>query len=56
MIIGKGGRKLKGIGKSAREEIEVLLGTKVYLELWVKVKEDWRNKPGQIRNFGYEEE
>lgn len=43
MIIGKGGRKLKGIGKSAREEIEALLGTKVFLEIWVKVKENWRD-------------
>ncbi len=43
MIIGKGGRKLKGIGKSARQEIEALLGTKVFLELWVKVKENWRD-------------
>ena len=43
IIIGKGGRKLKGVGKSAREEIELLLGTKVFLSLWVKVKEHWRN-------------
>ena len=55
MIIGKGGRKLKGIGKSAREEIEVLLGTKVYLELWVKVKENWRDSDVALSNFGYKE-
>ena len=40
IIIGKGGRKLKGIGKHARIDIENLLGSKVFLELWVKVKED----------------
>ena len=55
MIIGKGGRKLKGIGKSAREEIEALLGTKVYLELWVKVKENWRDSDVALSNFGYKE-
>lgn len=56
MIIGKGGRKLKGIGKSAREEIEALLGTKVYLELWVKVKENWRDSDIALYNFGYKEQ
>jgi len=55
MIIGKGGRKLKGIGKSAREEIEALLGTKVYLELWVKVRENWRDSDIALSNFGYKE-
>ncbi|MBU5675682.1 GTPase Era [Alkaliphilus sp. MSJ-5] len=54
IIIGKGGRKLKGIGKSAREDIEKLLGSKVYLELWVKVKEDWRNSESTLRTFGYD--
>lgn len=54
IIIGKNGRKLKGIGKSARQDIERLLGTKVYLEMWVKVKEDWRNNQANLRNFGYE--
>ena len=53
MIIGKGGRKLKGIGKSAREEIEALLGTKVFLETWVKVKENWRDSNIALTNFGY---
>lgn len=56
MIIGKGGRKLKGIGKSAREEIEALLGTKVYLEMWVKVKENWRDSDIALSNFGYKEQ
>lgn len=53
MIIGKGGKKLKGIGKSAREEIEALLGQKVYLELWVKVKENWRDDELMLGNLGY---
>ena len=54
IIIGKNGRKLKGIGKSAREDIEKLLGTKVYLELWVKIKEDWRNSDSILKGLGYE--
>ncbi|HZK57417.1 MAG TPA: GTPase Era [Clostridia bacterium] len=54
IIIGKGGRKLKGIGKSARKDIEKLLGSKVYLGLWVKVKENWRDKDNILRNLGYE--
>ncbi len=53
IIIGKQGRKLKGIGKSARLEIEALLGTKVFLELFVKVKENWRESDIAIANFGY---
>lgn len=55
IIIGKNGRKLKGIGKSAREEIELLLGSKVNLQIWVKVKENWRNLPNYISNFGLNE-
>ena len=55
IIIGKQGRKLKGIGQSARKEIEALLGTKVYLETWVKVKENWRDSDTAIANFGYKE-
>jgi GTP-binding protein Era len=54
IIIGKNGRKLKGIGKSAREDIEKLLGSKVYLELWVKIKEDWRNSDILLKGMGYE--
>ena len=54
-VIGKQGRKLKGIGKSARLEIEALLGTKVYLELWVKIKENWRDSDFALSNFGYKE-
>ncbi len=55
IVIGKHGAMLKEIGAAARYEIQRLLGGKVYLELWVKVKEDWRNNPNQIRNFGYED-
>lgn len=55
MLIGKSGRKLKGIGKSAREEIEALLGTKVYMDLWVKVKENWRDSDIALSNFGYKD-
>ncbi|MEW9122898.1 MAG: GTPase Era [Thermotaleaceae bacterium] len=53
IIIGKNGRKLKGIGKSAREDIERLLGTKIFLELWVKIKEDWRDHEGTLNHLGY---
>ncbi len=55
IIIGGGGRKLKGIGKSAREEMEALLGCKVFLRLWVKVRENWRNSDFALGNFGYKE-
>lgn len=55
IIIGKGGKKLKGIGKSARLEIEALLGCKVYLEIWVKVKENWRDSDFALSNFGYKD-
>ncbi|MDI3534418.1 MAG: GTPase [Thermosediminibacterales bacterium] len=53
IIIGKGGRKLKEIGTQARQDIENLLGTKVFLDLWVKVSKNWREKEGMIRNLGY---
>ncbi|MDD5907994.1 MAG: GTPase Era [Clostridia bacterium] len=56
IIIGKNGAMLKKVGAEARPEIEDLLGCKVFLQLWVKIKEDWRNHPAQIRNFGYSEE
>jgi GTP-binding protein Era len=55
IIIGKGGRKLKGIGKSAREDIERLLGTKVFLELWVKVRPGWRDDDLLLGSLGYGE-
>lgn len=53
IIIGRNGRKLKGIGKSAREDMELLLGSKINLQLWVKVKENWRNLQNYISDFGY---
>ncbi|MDR2163907.1 MAG: GTPase Era [Clostridiales Family XIII bacterium] len=53
IIIGKDGRKLKGIGKSAREDMERLLGTKVFLELWVKVKVGWRDSDFMLGSLGY---
>lgn len=53
IIIGKEGKKLKGIGKSARIEIEGLLGTKIFLELWVKVKENWRDSDFVLNSLGY---
>lgn len=56
IIIGKNGAMLKKVGASARPEIEALLDCRVFLQLWVKVKEDWRNNPAQIRNFGYSED
>lgn len=53
IIIGKNGEMLKKIGSLARKDIENLLGSKIFLQLWVKVKNDWRNKDFYIRNFGY---
>lgn len=52
ILIGKGGAMLKNIGKEARPEIEMLLGANVFLDLWVKVKRDWRNSPGALQSFG----
>lgn len=54
IVIGRGGRMLKEVGTSARRQMERLLGTRVHLDLWVKVKKDWRNKPGALKEFGYE--
>lgn len=56
IIIGKNGQMLKKIGSMAREEIEVLLGKKVYLELFVKVIENWRQKPNLFQELGISEE
>ncbi len=53
IIIGKQGRMLKEIGTEARKDIEVMLGMKVNLQLWVKVKKDWRDSDFLIKNFGY---
>lgn len=55
IVIGKRGQMLKQIGQRARRDIENLLGTKVYLELWVKVTEDWRNNIVALRNLGYDD-
>ena len=52
IIIGKGGSMLKRVGTLARRDIEYFFGTKVALKLWVKVKEDWRNREGIIRSLG----
>ena len=56
IIVGKNGAALKLIGTYAREELEKLFGTKVYLNLWVKVKENWRESARTVSNFGYKEE
>ena len=54
ILIGKHGAMLKKIGRAARIEMERTLGSKFYLELWVKVKKDWRNKEIYLRNFGFD--
>ena len=54
IVIGAKGSLLKEIGQLARADIENLLGSKVYIDLWVKVKKDWRNRDGILRGFGYE--
>lgn len=53
ILLGKGGKMLKEIGSRARKDIEWLIGSKIYLELWVKVKKDWRNKEKQLKYLGY---
>lgn len=55
IIIGKQGAMLKKIGEMARRDIEDFMGTKVFLQTWVKVKENWRDSQAQLRNFGYSE-
>jgi len=54
IIIGKNGAMLKKIGELARRDIEAFMGTKVFLQTWVKVKENWRDSNAQLRNFGYD--
>lgn len=56
IVIGKQGKMLKEVGRMARIDIEALLGSKVFLELWVKVQKDWRNKSNQLRDFGFRED
>lgn len=55
IIIGKGGSMLKEIGSTARRELEKLLGNSVFLDLWVKVKKDWRSRDNVLRQLGYDE-
>ncbi|NLK51106.1 MAG: GTPase Era [Syntrophomonadaceae bacterium] len=54
ILIGKQGKMLKEVGKLAREDIQNLLGNQVYLDLWVKVKKDWRNNPVALSSLGYD--
>ena len=54
IIVGKNGEMLKRIGTYAREDLESFFGVKVYLDLWVKVKEGWRDRGGYLRDFGYD--
>ena len=56
IIIGKQGAMLRKIGSEARMDIEKLMGTKIMLRLWVKVREDWRNRAGDLRTLGYEDD
>ena len=55
IIIGRQGVMLKRIGELARKDIEAFMGTKVFLQTWVKVKENWRDSTAQLRNFGFTE-
>lgn len=54
IVIGAGGAVLKEAGRLARIDVENLLGSKTYLDLWVKVKKDWRNRKGVLKSLGYE--
>ena len=54
IIIGKQGAMLRRIGSQARADIENLLGSRIMLHLWVKVREDWRNRMGDLRTLGYD--
>lgn len=56
IIIGKGGEMLKKIGTYAREDFEVMFGCKVYLDLWVRVKENWRDNRAMLQNLGFRDE
>lgn len=53
ILLGRGGRMIKAISKAARQQIEQLVGTQVYLELWVKVRPKWRQDENQLRRLGY---
>ena len=54
IIIGKGGAMIRKIGSAARYEIEELIGKKVNLQLWIKVRKDWRDSDMLLKNFGYD--
>ena len=56
IVIGRGGEKLKTVGRQSREDLERFLGKKVFLQLFVKVREDWRNDEKSLRKFGYEQQ
>ncbi len=56
MIIGKGGEMLKKVGTLARKDMETLLGGSVYLQIWVRVKDNWRDSAAQLKNFGFTED
>ena len=56
IVIGKNGATLKTVGSHAREDLERFLGVKVFLDLWVKVKENWRDRSSLLSNFGYRED
>ncbi|OFW76059.1 MAG: GTPase Era [Alicyclobacillus sp. RIFOXYA1_FULL_53_8] len=56
ILIGKNGAMLKRVGQLARQELEALFGSKVFLELWVKVKKDWRNEPSLLKRWGFFEQ
>ena len=54
MVVGENGERIKRIGTEARQELEKLLGAKVFIELWVKVRSGWADKEARVRSFGYE--
>ena len=54
IVIGHKGEKLKKVGRAAREDMEAFLDKKVFLQLYVKVNDDWRNNDRELRRFGYE--
>ena len=56
IIIGKGGKMLKTIGVKARKDIELMMGDKVYLELWVKVMPNWKDRQIDLRSLGYKQD
>ena len=53
ILLGRGGQMIKSISQAARKQIQDLVGTQVYLELWVKVRPKWRQKDGDLKGLGY---